>query len=787
MRFTLSWLKEHLETEASLEALSDQLTSLGLVVDKIENKADALAPFKICEIVEAEKHPNADRLKVCRVNTGQDIIQVVCGAPNARVGLKAVLARPGDLILSTKQVLKVGKVRDVESQGMMCSAQELLLEGENEGIIEVDPKAPLGESYAQWIGLDETLIEIEITPNRGDCLGVRGIARDLAATGIGKLKPLKTELISRKFPCPVSLTIHTEACPYFTGCVIRGVKNGPSPEWLQKKLKAIGLRPISALIDITNFFTYDLGRPLHVFDANKLQGELTVRFSKSGETFEALDGKIYTLGEDMAVIKDDSGVISLAGIMGGESTGCDESTHTVFLESAFFDSIQTAMTGRALGILSDSRTRFERGVDPASTLPGLEAATQMILDLCGGEASHIMEKGNMPDFRKWMTFFPARVQSLGGFNTTTRRAFEILTTLGFEVTPQGEHQLKVLTPSWRFDVEYEADLVEEVLRVEGYDKIPSVSYGTRPESKPLSSLQERRFMARDRLAGCGLVETVTWSFMSSKEVDLFGGVPEALIVLNPISQDLNAMRPSIIPNLLKATLFNQNRGIDSIGFFECGPQFSSPTPDGQHMMATGLRAGFFHSGNWCEKKRPVDLYDAKGDILAIFESAGITPQLQPKAPSWYHPGRSGTFKLGPQILGHFGELHPTVMKMFDVKGPVVAFEAFLDRIPLPKRKTTFKPALTLSPYQAVERDFAFVVDQNVSAETLLKAAMKSDPAVISEITLFDVFALQDNKKSLGLRVRLQHKDHTLTEEELQTFSHKIISSITQSTGGVLRQ
>jgi len=787
MRFTLSWLKDHLETDASLDALSDRLTSLGLVVDKIENKAEALAPFKICEIVEAEKHPNADRLKVCRVNTGQEIIQVVCGAPNARAGLKTVLARPGDLIPSTKQVLKVGKVRDVESQGMMCSAQELLLEGGDHGIIEVDPKAPVGEPYAQWIGLDETLIEIEITANRGDCLSVHGIARDLAATGIGKLKPLRVGEVEEKFYCPISLTVDPETCPHFTGRVICGVKNGPSPEWLQKKLQAIGLRPISALVDITNFFTYDRGRPLHVFDVDKLQGGLTVRLSKSGETFKALDEKTYILKEDMAVITDQSGVISLAGIMGGESTGCDESTQTVFLESAFFDPIQTAMTGRALGISSDSRTRFERGMDPASTLPGLEAATQMIIDLCGGEASDVLESGSAPDFRKSINFSPARIESLGGLAVSPRRANEILTALGFEVTSKEEHHLKVLTPSWRFYIEHEADLVEEVLRIEGYDKISSLPYGTRPESKPLSPLQERRFMIRDRLAGRDLVEAVTWSFMSSKEVDLFGGVPETLMLLNPISQDLNTMRPSIVPNLLKAALFNQNRGVDAIGLFECGPQFSSPAPDGQHMMATGLRAGFFHPGNWSEKKRPVDLYDAKGDALAIFESANITPQLEPKAPSWYHPGRSGTFKLGPQILGHFGELHPLVLKAFDVKGPIVAFEIFLDRIPLPKRKTTAKPRLTLSPYQAVERDFAFVVDQSVAADMLLKAAMKSDPALISEMTLFDVFALSDNKKSLGIRVRLQPKDHTLTEEELQAFSHKIISSITQSTGGVLRQ
>ncbi|MBY0501398.1 MAG: phenylalanine--tRNA ligase subunit beta [Alphaproteobacteria bacterium] len=786
MLFTLSWLKEHLETSASLEQISEALTNLGLVVDKVENKAEILAPFTICEIIDAEKHPDADRLKVCRVNTGKEILQIVCGAPNAKTGMKAVLALPGTLIPSTKQILKIGKVRGIESFGMMCSARELLLAEEDNGIIELDPKAPIGESYAKWLGLDDTVIDIEITPNRGDCLGVYGIARDLAATGMGVLKPLRIETIKEIFPCPISLSADSNACPHFTGRVIRGVKNCPSPEWLQRKLRAIGLRPISALVDITNFFTHDRARPLHVFDADKLKGNLAVRLSHADETFKALDGKTYTLSKDMTVIADDSGVISLGGIMGGDTTSCDDSTQTVFLEAAFFDPIRTAITGRHLGILSDSRYRFERGVDPASTLPGLDAATQMILEICGGEASEKVVAGQVPDLIKDISFHPTRIKSLGGLDVPLQRVNDILKALGFTVR-NNEDSLDVLTPSWRFGVEYEADLVEEVLRVEGYDKIPSLSYGPRPQEKPLNPLQERRFVVRDKLATRGLIEAVTWSFISHELANHFGGIPEALRLLNPISQDLDAVRPNILPNLLRAVLLNQNRGIDCIGLFECGPQFTSSLPNGQHMMATGIRAGFIHPGNWREKKRPVELYDAKADALSVIEIGNLKPQWDRTTPQWYHPGRSATLKLGPTILGYFGEIHPQILTDFDVKGPVVAFEIFLDRMPFPKRKSTLKPSLILSPYQAVERDFAFIVLKDVPADTLIKAAIKSEPTLIEDITIFDVFEMKNNQKSIGIRVRLQPKDRTFTEEDIQSLSQKIITSIAQNTGGVLRQ
>lgn len=786
MRFTLSWLKDYLHTEASLDVITEKLTALGHVVDKIENKAEELSSFTICEILETQKHPNADRLKVCRVNTGEDILQIVCGGPNARAGLKTVLARPGTKIPSSQQVIKVGKVRDVESFGMLCSASELLLGDEDGGIIEVDPHAPVGTSYATWLGLDDTIINIEITPNRGDCLGVYGIARDLAAAGVGTLKPLQGMQVKGSYPCPLSVHLNPEACPHFTGRLIRGVKNGPSPEWLQRRLKAIGIRPISALVDITNFFAYDRARPLHVFDADKLKGELTIRLSKPGESFKALDGNTYTLGEDMAVIADKSGVVSLAGIMGGESTGCDETTQSVFLESAFFDPISIAITGRTLGILSDSRYRFERGVDPVSTLPGLEAATQMILQLCGGEASEVVVVGKAPDLATPISFQLSRAKALGGVDVPPVRVKEIFQALGFSIKGEGATQT-ILPPSWRSDIEQEADLIEEVLRVYGYDKISSVPFSAPSDRKPLDRLQERRFTAKDRLASKGLMEVVTWSFISDKDANLFGGVPESLVLLNPITQDLKVMRPSLLPNLLKATLSNQNRGAENIRLFEVGPQYAAPTPEGQHIMVTGLRANFFSSGNWLEKKRPVDIFDAKADALSVLELANVTPQVERTAPVWYHPGRSATLKLGPQVLGYFGEIHPHVLKAYDVKGPVVAFEIFLDHLPLPKRKNPARPKLILSPYQAVERDFAFIVDQDRPADDLLKATIKSEPNLIEGVTIFDVFHLSDNKKSVGIRVRFQPKERTLSEAEIQTISQKIITTVSQNTGGVLRQ
>ncbi len=786
MKFTFGWLKEYLDTSASLQEICDKLTSLGLIVDKVENRSEELEAFKICEIVDIEQHPNADRLKVCKVNTGHEMLQIVCGGANARQGLKTVLASVGSTIPSSKTAIKLGKVRDVESHGMLCSGEELLLEHQSDGIIEVDPGAPVGAVYAQWLGLDDPFIEIEITPNRGDCLGVYGVARDLSASGIGKLKPLKAIEIKGQYPCPISLTVDTKASPYFTGRLIRGVKNGPSPLWLQRRLESIGLRPISALVDITNFITYDRGRPLHVFDADKIKGNLNVRFSTADESFTALDGNVYTLSDDMTVIADQSGVISLAGIMGGESTGCDVETQNVFLESAYFEPIQITFAGQNLGIISDARYRFERGVDPETTLPGLEAATQMILDICGGEASEMVVSGKIPDVRNEIKFDPSRTYSLGGLEISQDRQKQVLSALGFSCKDDGKF-IQVKTPSWRPDVEHSSDLVEEILRVEGYDKIPAVPYPGRPTGKPLSSLQERRFVVREVLANQGLLEVVTYSFISLKDGQHFGGIPEELILLNPISQELAGMRPSLLPSLLKAVHDNQARGQNVTAFFEVGPQYSSSDPKGQSMMLAGLRAGKNAQGSWNTKERPINIYDVKADVAQLFNILGLTYQWDRTAPEWYHPGRSAALKLGKNILGYFGEIHPRVLKAFDIKGTVVAFELFLDDLPLSRRKSTQKPIGQFSLYQAVERDFSFVVDKEIPADSLIMAALKDNKEFGSHVTIFDVFEMEGNKKAIGLRFKLQAADHTLTDQEIQSFSDKVVSQVQIATGGVLRQ
>ena len=597
----------------------------------------------------------------------------------------------------------------------------------------------------------------------------------MAATGIGTLVPLKETKILGKGSCPLEITLETPACPHFTGRLIRGVKNGPSPEWLRRCLESIGQRSISTLVDITNYLTFDRARPSHVFDADLIKGNIVVRSAKAGETFVTLKDEVYTLAEGMTVISDDSGIISLGGIKGGKTTGCTEATQNVFLECAFFEASNIAVTGQKLGILSDARFRFERGVDPLSTVSGSEALTQMILDLCGGEASDVLEVGKPPLISKTVPFSVTRVESLGGLKVQEDKAKKILTSLGFQIKGSD-----VAPPSWRSDIEGEADLVEEVLRVEGYDKIPSVPYEGRPEGIPLPVVQERRFVFRDKLASRGLVETITWSFMAEEEAVLFGGVSNDLLIMNPISVELNAMRPTLIPNLLKAAHPNQNRGMEGIGLFEVGPQYTAPTPEGQEMMASGLWVGTFPS-NWLQKKHSADFYNMKADVMALTGQKG---QWEATAPSWYHPGRSATLKLGHQIIGYCGELHPRVVKAFDLKGAVVAFEVFIDRIPLPKKRTAVP--LVLSPYQAVERDFAFVVDPKVPADTLIQIATKLNPDLVQKVTLFDVFE-RDGIKSLGIRVRLQSKTDTLSDTEIQAFSDKLIATLIQKTGATLRE
>ncbi|MHA1568246.1 MAG: phenylalanine--tRNA ligase subunit beta, partial [Alphaproteobacteria bacterium] len=609
MKFTLDWLKTHLETDAPLADIAETLTALGLEVESVSDPAADLAAFVVAHVVSAEPHPDADKLRVCVVDTGTETVQVVCGAPNARAGMKGVFAAPGMTVPGTGLKLKKAKIRGVESAGMLCSAREMGLGDDHAGIIELPGDAPVGAPFAPSLGLDDPLIEIAITPDRPDCLGVRGIARDLVAAGIGTLKPSSIEPVAGAFDSPVGVRLDFDgetaaACPYFAGRLIRGVTNGASPDWLQDRLRAIGLRPISALVDLTNFFTYDLCRPLHVFDAATLAGSIQVRLARAGETVAALDGKTYSLDGEMTVIADDDGVLGLGGVIGGDSSACTETTTEVFVESAYFDAVRTAATGRKLGIESDARYRFERGIDPASCVPGLEAATRMILDLCGGEASAPVVAGADPDPRRGLTLRLARTHALGGLDLPEADARRILDDLGF--APEGDAAaLTVTVPSWRPDIDGEADLVEEVVRVAGYDAVPAVPLPpvTTLSTPALDAGHRRRGFVRRTLAARGMVEAVTWSFMAADMAEMFGGTPPALRLANPISADLDVMRPSILPNLIAAAGRNAARGMADVALFEIGPQYSEDSQEGQATVAAGLRCGATGPRHWLEASK----------------------------------------------------------------------------------------------------------------------------------------------------------------------------------------
>lgn len=800
MKVTLSWLKDHLETSAGAEEISERLTSLGLEVEEVVDRSRALAAFKVAHVVSAEKHPNADKLRVCMVDTGSETVQVVCGAPNARAGMKGVFAPTGSTIPATGDVLKAGVIRGVASNGMLCSEREMGLSEEHNGIIELPEDAPVGAPFAQVIGLDDPLIDISLTPDRADCAGVRGIARDLAATGIGALKPLEIRPVPSEAPAgtPVRLDFpagEERACPLFIARSIRGLRNGPSPRWLQDRLTAIGLRPISALVDITNYLTHDLNRPAHVFDEARVKGGLAVRFARSGETLEALNGKTYELDDGMTVIADDSGVLSLGGIMGGASTGCTEETTDVLLEIALFDPVRTAQTGRRLGIDSDARYRFERGVDPAFAFDGMEIATRLILDICGGTAAEPVVAGRASVDERRLELRPDRVLTLGGVDVPAAEQIRILDALGFRPEAGAEGRIGTTVPSWRMDVQGEADLVEEVLRVHGFDHIPATSLDREAAvSRPALDPRQRRIGAvRRTLAGRGLYEAVTWSFMEGSKAELFGGAGDALRLVNPISADLDVMRPSILGNLIQAAGRNADRGYPDLGLFELGPAFRNPSPNGQDTVAAGLRAGAAVPRNWAAKARVVDVFDAKADALAALEAAGAPVanlQVTTDAPDWYHPGRSGVLRLGPTVLARFGEVHPAVLGAFGAKGPLAAFEVMLDAVPMPKRKGgTARPLVQLSPFQPLERDFAFIVDEAVEADRLVRAARGADKALIADVTVFDVYrgqGVEPGRKSVALSVTLQPRDRTLTEEEIEAVGAKVVAAVAKAAGGTLR-
>jgi phenylalanyl-tRNA synthetase beta chain len=786
MKFTLSWLKEHLDTTASLQQILDGLVGVGLEVEEVTDRTQELAAFKVAYVLEAGKHPNADKLRLCKVETDEGIKQVVCGAPNARAGIKAIIALPGAVIPATKDVLQLGSIRGEESQAMMCSERELLLSEEHDGIIEVQGDFPVGTPAVVALGLDDPMIYIKVTANRPDALGIHGLARDLAAKGLGTLKPVNATPVKGTFTSPISVSLHTEACPLFVGRYFKGVKNGPSPAWLQRQLKAIGLRPISALVDITNYITFTYARPLHVFDADKTHGNISARPAKDGETILTLDGKTYALSAGMTVIADERAAEAIAGIMGGEASGCSETTTNVFLESAWFDPQRTAATGRKLSINSDARYRFERGVDPAFTQTGAEIATRMILELCGGEASELVIAGKVPDTSRSYTLRNTRVESLGGVIIPWTEQLRILRDLGFAVTDDGVCN----PPSWRPDVKGEADLVEEICRIYGLDKIASAPMD-RPNAiaRPvLNPLQKRMLASRRTLATRGFNEAVTWAFIPEAHAKLFGGGQNELKLSNAISSELTDMRPSLLPNLISAAGRNIARGFADLMLAEVGHAYAGDKPADETLRAAGIRRGTQTARNVQGGVRNVDVFDVKADVLAVIEACGIaSAQIASGAPAWFHPGRSGTVQMGPKNhLAYFGEIHPRILSAMDVKGPLVAFEIILNALPAARAKTAARAALVNFDLMPVSRDFAFVVDDHVQAADLLKAVKGVDKALISDACVFDVYKLEGGKSSLGVEVILQPREKTLTDVEIEALSAKIVATANQAVGATLR-
>lgn len=808
MKFSFSWLKDHLETTASVDEVAARLALIGLDVEGVTNPAEKLAPFTIARVVEARQHPNADRLRVCTVEiaAGQPTVEVVCGAPNASTGMVGVFAPVGSYIPGTGITLDMRPVRGVASNGMLVSERELELSNDHEGIIELsaDLASRIGQRYVDVMGLADPVIEVKLTPNRPDCTGVRGIARDLAAAGVGTLKPEpKLGAVEGAFACPVAIELDfpkgaESACPMFAGRYVKGVKNGPSPAWMQSRLKAAGLRPISALVDVTNYISLDRGRPLHVYDADKLKGAVRARLGWSGESFAALDGKTYTADETMCVIADDSGPLGLGGIIGGESTGCTEETRNVLIECAYFDPLRTAATGRKAGVQTDARYRFERGVDPAFVAPGLDLATDMILKLTGGEPSRARIAGAPPMPKTIVAFDLGRIEKLAGVTIREAESRKILAALGFAIDGKGA-QIRVTVPSWRPDVRGPADLVEEVVRIYGLDKVPPAAmprvHGvTRPV---LTETQRRARRARRVLAGRGLVEAVTWSFIPRPQAILFGGGQEALELANPISTEMSSMRPGVLPGLLTAAQRNRNRGFPEVALFELGQAYRGDEPSDQILIAGGVRLGptqlAGRGRHWSGSARTADVFDVKADVLATLAALGLdTTKVQTTrdAPAWYHPGRSGVLRLGPKVvLAHFGELHPRALKELDVAAPAAAFELFVDALPAEKRKARARAPLAAADLLPVRRDFAFLVDASVPAQDVVRAASQADRALIAGVTVFDVFAgggVGDGRKSIAIEVTLQPRDKTLTDAEIEAVSKKITGEVQRATKGELR-
>ena len=806
MKFSLSWLKAHLETDAGANEIAEKLTSIGLEIEGMENPADALKPFRVAKVLEAGPHPNADKLQLLKVDDGgAEPWQVVCGAPNARAGMIGVFGPPGTYIPGSDFTLKPAKIRDVESFGMMCSYRELELGDDHDGIIELpeDAAAKVGTSYADYAELDDPVFDVAITPNRQDCMGVRGIARDLAAAGMGKLKPLEVANISRSGGGPDVRTEDPEGCPAFYACTVKGVSNVKSPDWMQARLKSAGQKPINTLVDITNYVMLDHGRPLHVYDVAKLNGGLVARKAKPGETVVALNDNEYTLDDSMTVIADDNGAHDIGGIMGGANTGSDEATTEVLIECAYFTPENIARTGQKLMLTSDARQRFERGVDPAFLDDGLELATALVLELCGGKASEVTRAGTPPTEQRSLSYDPAQCHALGGIDVAAERQQAILASLGFEIlcpreggdpSPGGattdEREMDpglrrgtwtVTIPTWRRDIAVWQDIVEEIVRIEGLDNIPSTPLPRKPGvAKPTASpeqLAERK--ARRAAAARGLNEVVNWSFISEKEAAPFGGGSWTLA--NPISEDLKVMRPSMLPGLIAAAKRNSARGASSIRLFEVGRRYleSSEHPT-IGLVLTGEKSARSWQGGAASK---FDAYDAKAEVLAILEAAGApVDKLMAfgEAGDAYHPGQSGTLRLGPKkILAAYGALHPSVTKALGLKGAAVGAEIFLEAIPLKKKVGHMRDAFAPPALQAVNRDFAFIVYADLPAGDLLRAVKGADKKLITDARIFDLFegpSVGEGKKSLAVEITLQPVEATLTEEDLKALSDKVVAS-----------
>ena len=807
MKFTLDWLKEHLDTNASPEEIGEALTKIGLEVEGIESQGKALEKFVVAHVVEAKPHPNSDHLNICKVDAGTgELIDVVCGAPNCRTGLKSVFAHPGTYIPGKDFELKAGVViRGAPSNGMLCSAAELELSEDHDGIIELPDDAPIGEKYVDYAGINGVVFDISITPNRGDATGVYGVARDLAAFGLGTLKTTDMSPVPSKGPSPIApLPLQfaegePKAIRKFAGRYIANVKNGPSPEWLQQRLRAVGLRPINAIVDITNLVSLGWGRPLHAYDADKIEGQMVLRNAR-GEAFDALDNKVYVLDETMTVIADDKGPLCLGGIMGGIRSGVTEETTNILMECASWDPDLIAQSGRKTGIVSDARYRLERNVDPALTEPGMELATRLVLELCGGEPMEPAISGE-DVFPNTVVEFPlSEVKRLTGLTVEAEEIAASLTRLGFVVEGTGETR-SVKVPSWRPDVTQKADLVEEVMRMVGVDNVPREPLPRLNHVAPqiLTTIQNRRRIARRALAARGLDEAVTWSFISHDDATRFGGGTEDRQLANAIASDMTDMRPSLLPGLIAGARRNANRGFADVALFEVGQVFLSDRPEGQHTYASGVRTGTARMDgagrHWSSKAEPVTVWDAKADLAAVLDALGVDiekVQVLPEAAAWSHPGRGGRVALGPKItLGWFGELHPALAAEMDIEGPVAAFEIDLDALPEPRKKATrTKPAIELSPFQPVSRDFAFVMDRGVSAASILKAARGADKALIKDVSIFDVFEgshVGEGRKSVAIEVTLQPRDKTLTDEEIEKVSAAVIAAVTKATGGELRK